>query len=366
MMATLGMALFPAQVKPLLRRRLRAWFRYNQRDLPWRNTRDPYAVWLSEVMLQQTQVVTVIPYFKRFLRKWPSITALARAKEADVLRAWEGLGYYRRARQLHAAAKVIVEQHQGNFPTDPGAVRKLPGIGRYTAGAILSIAFDQRQPILEANTQRLFARLLPLKEDLASAKSQETLWQAAEELLPQRGVGEFNQALMELGALICKPREPDCEHCPALGFCPTQIQGDWEIVPRAKSRPKTIQLRAAVVAVRHRGRLLMRQYVEGDRWQGLWDFLRFPSPISPKPAQLTMIHHALKDHFGVTVRALSALETVRHSVTKYRIALDCYQADWRAGKIPTGGELKWIDASELAALPLHITARRFATRLLQS
>ncbi len=187
-------------------RRLRAWYDAHARDLPWRRTNDPYAVWLSEIMLQQTQVETVKPYFERFMKALPTIKTLARAEEHEVLRLWEGLGYYRRARQLHRAAQLIVAEHGGRFPRDPMVVRRLPGIGRYTAGAILSIAFDAREPILEANTLRLLSRLLAYAGDPRSGEGQRLLWAAAETFLPRRQVGRFNQALMELGSAICTPR----------------------------------------------------------------------------------------------------------------------------------------------------------------
>lgn len=186
------------------RRKLRAWYDRHARELPWRGTRDPYAVWLSEIMLQQTQVETVKPYFQRFLAALPTIRALAEAEERQVLRLWEGLGYYRRARQLHQAARQIVAVHDGRFPCDPQAVQRLPGIGRYTAGAILSIAFDQRQPILEANTVRVFSRLLAYDGQTTSSAGQKLLWAAAEAVLPAREVGRFNQALMELGSEVCR------------------------------------------------------------------------------------------------------------------------------------------------------------------
>ena len=207
------------------RRRLLAWFDQNARVLPWRRSRDPYAVWLSEIMLQQTQVATVIGYFDRFLARFPTIEALARADEHEVLRLWEGLGYYRRARQLHRAARIIVAEHGGRFPRDPSIVRRLPGIGRYTAGAILSIAFDAREPILEANTLRLLSRLLCYDGDPRSPDGQRLLWAMAEALLPRRGSGRLNQALMELGSEVCTARSPRCEQCPVAPAVPREPAG---------------------------------------------------------------------------------------------------------------------------------------------
>src|SRR5687768_8168178 len=189
--------------RTLLTRKLLAWFDRSARDLPWRRTSDLYAIWISEVMLQQTQVATVIAYFERFLHRFPDVGSLAAADEQQVLRLWEGLGYYRRARQLHAAARKIVAEHGGQFPRSYEAVRGLPGIGRYTAGAILSIGLDQRLPILEANTIRVLSRLIALRDDPRTTRSQAPLWQVAEEILPAADCGAFNQALMELGSEIC-------------------------------------------------------------------------------------------------------------------------------------------------------------------
>src|SRR5687768_10854498 len=196
--------------RTLLTRKLLAWFDRSARDLPWRRTSDLYAIWISEVMLQQTQVATVIAYFERFLHRFPDVGSLAAADEQQVLRLWEGLGYYRRARQLHAAAKVIVAEHSGRFPLAYDAVRSLPGIGRYTAGAILSIGAGARLPILEANTIRVLSRLTAFRGDPASSAGQKHLWQIAELTLPAKRVGTFNQSLMELGSEICTPKAPTC------------------------------------------------------------------------------------------------------------------------------------------------------------
>ena len=198
------------------RRRLRAWYAAHARDLPWRKSRDPYAVWVSEIMLQQTKVCSVKPYFERFLAAFPDVETLAGADERDVLRLWEGLGYYRRARQMHQAAKIMLREHGGSVPRDPQALRRLPGIGRYTAGAVLSIAFDARQPILEANTTRLWSRLLAFRGDPTAAAGGRLLWAMAAAVLPQQAVGAFNQALMELGSEVClsRPKIPRCDRCP--------------------------------------------------------------------------------------------------------------------------------------------------------
>ena len=235
-----------------------AWYAKHARDLPWRRVGgDPYAVWLSEIMLQQTQVATVRPYFARFLAALPSVEALAAADEHEVLRLWEGLGYYRRARQLHQAARLICSRHGGVFPRRLEALRRLPGIGRYTAGAILSIAFDQPQPILEANTSRLFSRLLAWPGEPASAAGQKLGWAMAEALLPRRGAGRFNQALMELGSEVCQPRAPRCEVCPVASLCRACAEGLQSQIPPPKRKPAPQTVREAAVVVRRRGRVLL-------------------------------------------------------------------------------------------------------------
>ena len=238
-----------------IQQRLLAWYRTNARQLPWRETRDPYAIWISEIMLQQTQVATVERYYSKFLAAFPTVRALAAAREQKVLRLWEGLGYYRRARQLHAAAKIIVAEDDGRFPNDLETLRRLPGIGRYTAGAILSIAFDIPAPILEANTIRLLCRLLALRADPTSNAAQKLLWQTAEELLPASEVGHFNQALMELGSLICSPRDPRCDQCPLNSLCPTYASDLQDRIPAIRRPPETENLHEAAVLIHHRGRV---------------------------------------------------------------------------------------------------------------
>ncbi|MEX2115046.1 MAG: A/G-specific adenine glycosylase, partial [Pirellulales bacterium] len=249
-----------------LRRRLLAWYRRHRRDLPWRRTSDPYAIWVSEIMLQQTQVATVVPYFHRFLAAFPSIGALAESEESEVLRLWEGLGYYRRARQMHRAARLLVAEHQAAFPRDLAIVRGLPGIGRYTAGAIVSIAFDLPAPILEANTVRLLSRLIGYRGDTSSVAGQKVLWKTAESLLPKRGSGELNQALMELGSLICAPRAPDCHRCPLNSLCTAQRRGEQERIPRLRAKPRIESVREAAIVLWRGDRVLLRRRATGERW----------------------------------------------------------------------------------------------------
>jgi A/G-specific adenine glycosylase len=347
------------------RRRLVAWFERNARDLPWRRNRDPYSVWVSEIMLQQTQVETVKGYFDRFLKKFPTIEAIAKADEHDVLRLWEGLGYYRRARQLHRAAKLIADQHGGVFPRDPETVRRLPGIGRYTAGAILSIAFDARQPILEANTVRLFCRLLGYHGDPLSTEGQRTLWTMAEAVLPRSETGRLNQALMELGSLVCEPRSPHCDVCPAAPLCQANLQGRQSEIPRPKSKKVTEAVREAAVVVKKRGCLLLLRWPEGRRWAGLWDFPRFPIHAEQSAAMGRELAENMKSLTGVKIAPGRCIHKLTHGVTRFRITLECYEAEYLSrGKVAEALEIRWLLPEELEDYPLSSTGRRLAKMVL--
>src|SRR5436309_9991295 len=251
--------------KAEFRRALTNWHRRHGRDLPWRGTRDPYAILVSEFMLQQTQVATVIPYYQKWLRTFPNFASLARASENEVLRAWQGLGYYARARNLHATAKTIMDRHGGNFPRGIDQMRQLSGIGKYTAHAVASFAFDQSVPIVEANTARVLTRFFNFRESIDSMAGRKTLWQHAASRLPKSGAAMFNSALLDLGALVCVARKPKCDVCPVIAFCcaknPTEI-------PVRKSRPETKQLIERHAPTVRRGRMLTDQ--SRHRWRGMW------------------------------------------------------------------------------------------------
>jgi A/G-specific adenine glycosylase len=247
------------------RRALLGWYRRHGRDLPWRRTRDPYAILVSEVMLQQTQVATVIPYYYEWLRRFPNVAALARASENEVLHAWQGLGYYNRARHLHAAAKVVQDRHGGIFPGDFDAIRELPGVGRYTANAIATFAFDRSVPIIEANTGRLVSRLFNITAAIDSSVGREKLWHHPTHLVPERGAARFNSALLDLGALVCLPRKPKCGVCPVKNFCRAT---NPELLPRKKARLPVKQLTETHAFAVRQGRILLEQ--SRSRWRGMW------------------------------------------------------------------------------------------------
>jgi A/G-specific adenine glycosylase len=353
---------FTAAQKQQLRRRLLAWYADHARDLPWRKSRDPYRVWVSEIMLQQTQVATVRDYFKRFIAAFPTVDELAAADEQQVLWLWEGLGYYRRARQLHAAAKQIVAEHASQFPKSVDELQSLPGIGRYTAGAITSIAFGLRAPILEANTIRLLSRLIAYRDDPLKAAGQRLLWQIATDILPSADVAQFNQALMELGSLICTPAEPKCDSCPLTAVCRASAAGQQHAIPRAKTKQQFTDLHEVAVVIQKSDCVLMRQCAAGERWAGLWDFPRFAiESEGPLFAEKEIIAK-VREQTGVICRLGPLLKTIKHGVTRYRITLDCYRATYVSGRpqaIRTT-EVRWVAPSELAELPLSSTGRKLA------
>jgi A/G-specific adenine glycosylase len=247
------------------RRALASWHRRNGRHLPWRKTRDPYAILVSEFMLQQTQVATVIPYYEAWLRTFPNFASLARASENDVLRVWQGLGYYARARNLHATARAVLQNHRGHFPRSIDRMRRLPGIGEYTAHAVASFAFNQSVPIVEANTARVLARVFNSRKSIDSAAGRKTLWQRAANLCPMSGSRAFNSGLLDLGALICVPRNPKCDLCPVKAFCQAQ---NPVTLPVRKSRPQTKKLVEAYGLIVRRGRILLER--SRHRWRGMW------------------------------------------------------------------------------------------------
>ena len=344
---------FSSPQKQSLRRRLLAWYAKHARDLPWRQSRDPYRVWVSEIMLQQTQVATVRDYFTRFTKAFPNVQALAAADETDVLRLWEGLGYYRRARQLHAAAKQVVAQLDGTFPQEPIELQKLPGIGRYTAGAIASIAFDKRAAILEANTIRLLSRLIAYRGEPASAAGQRILWQVAEEILPQKRCRQIQPGPHGVGlARLHAQRNQSATNAHWQRLCAANAAGLQHEIPVAKARPVFTELREAAVVVRKNGSVLVRRCGESERWAGLWDFPRFELEASGPLFAQREIAAKVEAQTGIHCEPGALLKTMKHGVTRYRITLDCYEAAFVSGRVSQKGAVKWLSlmaASHIAA-----------------
>lgn len=306
--------------KHRLRRLLLEWFDHYKRDLPWRQDRDPYRVWLSEIMLQQTRVAAAVDHYKRFLQRFPTIETLAAAREASVLAAWSGLGYYRRARMLHAAAKEIVREHAGKFPVSAEELRALPGIGRYTSAAIASIAFGKPAAVVDGNVGRVLRRLLG--EDLAV----EPLWQAAEDMLSQQRPGDFNQAMMELGATVCLPRQPKCLICPVRDLCATRGEG---IRPGKGSRQRKREIHYGLDC-RDSSVLLIQRPKTATLMPGMWEL---PEITGANGTQTSF--------------------TLRHSITTTDYVVQVIQ-----GPVPAPVEGHWVSRSRLTTLPLTGLARK--------
>lgn len=342
------------------RTRILNWFGRHKRDLPWRRNRDPYAIWVSEIMLQQTQVATVIDYFTRFMVHFPTLSTLAAADEQSVLKFWEGLGYYRRARQMHKAAKMIVGDFGQQFPTNLDDVLQLPGIGRYTAGAIASIAFDQPTPILEGNTIRLFARLLGLAEDIRLPATQKVLWGFSTRIVAGRRPGDFNQALMDVGSQICRIKQPDCLSCPVAHFCRAFATGRQNELPNSTPKHEYESIREAAIVVLRRQTALLRICQNGERWAGLWDFPRYSMPAKNPFAEL---RKKFERDYGLELGLQETGISFRHAVTKYRIALSCFVGQVHGGRLRRSEKFRWVPIQELDDLPLSTTGRKIANRI---
>jgi len=372
-------------------RRLLDWFALNARDLPWRRTRDPYAVWVSEVMLQQTQVKTVLPYWTRWMRELPTIAALARARPEKIHKLWEGLGYYTRVRNMQRAAQVIVNQHGGRFPEQFEDVLALPGIGRYTAGAICSIAFNQPTPILDGNVMRVLCRLFATRGNPRDRAINAQLWDLAGSMvvlaqhsaMPDGPTGRrlisddkpvpssdgpselpgtcslFNQALMELGALVCTPVKPNCNACPLQPYCQAHHENLVEELPTPIKRPPLTPRRFAAFLLIHRGRILVRQRPENVVNAHLWEFpnLEIHGKIKDPPT-------AARQLLSVVPQNLELFQVVKHTITRYKMTLEVYrvQLSPRHPCKPSPGA-RWLRITELSTLPFTAAHRKVATLL---
>jgi len=332
---------------------LLAWFAHGARDLPWRRTRDPYAIWVSEIMLQQTQVKTVIPYWERWMHALPEIHDLADATPETIHKLWEGLGYYTRVRNLQKAARQIIANHAGQFPRDHEAILELPGVGRYTAGAISSIAFNEPTPILDGNVIRVLTRLFGIATNPREKSTNEKLWRLAEQLVLQAhatnsesACSHLNQSLMELGAIICTPRQPNCPQCPVQRHCIANRTGRVDQLPNLGARTPATARRFAAFVIERRGRFLVRQRPAGVVNAHLWEFPNIElngAPVSPAAAA--------KELFGFTPRDVKSLCTIKHSITRYRITVEAFQIAL-SGKSSVKSESthRWLALSELHKL----------------
>jgi A/G-specific adenine glycosylase len=340
--------------------KLLAWYHANKRTLPWRGHPSAYAVWVSEIMLQQTRVETVIPYFEKWMQMFPDIQALAKASEHDVLNAWEGLGYYSRARNLHRAAKIVVDQYRGEIPRDFDDLRRLPGIGRYTLGAIASIAFGMDVPALDGNIKRVYSRIFDIEEPVDSSTGEKILWEIAEQNLPKGHAGDYNQALMDLGATICVPRNPRCLICPMMKLCKARQNGTQDQRPVMKPKKEVPHYVQAAGVVIERGRVLLAQRLSQGLLGGMWEFPN--GRVEGDPA--TELPWALKTAYNLKLRVKrgsskpQALGIVQHGYSHFRVTVHAFPCELTAR--PDGTNLKWVSLKNLEDYPMGRIDRQIA------
>ncbi|HIF94746.1 MAG TPA: A/G-specific adenine glycosylase [Myxococcales bacterium] len=347
-----------------IRRPLLRWYDANRRDLPWRRSSDPYAIWISEAMLQQTRVETVIPYWHRFLASYPTVESLARADLDDVYVLWTGLGYYSRARNLKYAAETVVANHQGRLPDSAEKLRELKGIGRYTAGAIASIAFGLEEPLVDGNVIRVFARVLGIRTDTTSKDVISRLWDIAGLLVRGTRPGDLNQALMELGAILCSPRKPDCGACPIQKHCDAYVQGDAESLPIKKRKPKPKPMRAVAAWIERDGKILVVRRPEKGLMAGLWEFPG--GEIGLKEEGKDRCAEILQEVVGLGVRDPISAGHIEHIFTHRRLDLEVFRCRARpAQRVARSGytDHRWIAPNTFLELA-HAGSTRKAMRLL--
>jgi len=329
-------------------KKLASWFNKNQRTLPWRSDRHPYTVWVSEIMLQQTRVDQVEPYYRRFMDWFPDTRALARAPLEKVLKAWEGLGYYSRARHLHRSAQKIVNEHGGIFPDRYAELVRLPGIGRSTAGAILSLAFDQPYPVLDGNIKRVLIRFYRIRRSVGEAATVKALWRKAEGVLPPRKPGRFNEALMELGALVCRPRNPACGHCPLREACLAFLRGDSEKLPVKTPHKKIPHYQVTAAVIRKGKKILITRRPEKGLLGGLWEFPG--GKQKPGESLEECLRREIEEELGIEISVGEQLIQVKHAYSHFKITLHPFFCRHLKGRIQKIGimDYRWVTSSELS------------------
>ncbi len=344
---------------------LLAWYVGNARELPWRSTHSPYRTWVSEIMLQQTQVETVIPYFHRWMARFPDIASLAAADQQEVLSFWEGLGYYSRARNLHRSAKVIMEELDGKLPRTVIELRKLPGIGPYTAAAIASIAFDVDVAAVDGNIRRVLSRVFDVREPARSTEGERLLWSLAEEHLPAGQAGAYNQALMDLGAGICMPKTPDCGNCPIENYCQARALGVQEERPVKLPRKKKPHLTVTAAVIWRDGKVLLAQRPKNGLLGGLWEFPGGTLEESDEDLR-DCLRREIKEKLGVEVQVGEPLGEYKHAYTHFKISLYAFYSQIIGNGQPKNLEseaLAWVSISELGSYPMGKVDRQIARKL---
>ena len=335
------------------------WFKKNKRDLPWRKTKDPYAIWVSEIMLQQTQVTTVIPYYENFLQSFPTLRHLAKANLSKVLKVWEGLGYYSRARNLHRASQIVSNHFHGKIPDTLEDLLSLPGIGRSTAGAILSFAFHKEAPILDGNAKRVFSRLFAVSGNPGERKTEGLLWKISESLIPKGFSNPFNQALMDLGSMLCTAKEPQCPHCPLHRFCKGSASGEPEKLPTKKIKKKIPHIEAIASVIQKDGKVLLNQRPPAGLLGGLWEFPNWRIEGKGRLRLRLRLRNTIKKEMGLNVKVNELIGVLHQTFSHFKLTLHVYYCV-AMGKNRKG---RWVAVGNLHLLPMSRIHRRIANAL---
>ena len=330
------------------------WFEKNGRDLPWRKTRDPYAIWVSEIMLQQTQVATVIPYYQEFLRSFPTVRHLSKADLSEVLKVWEGLGYYSRARNLHQASQMVVHHFGGKIPDNLKDLLSLPGIGRSTAGAILSFAYNKEAPILDGNIKRVLSRLFAIPG--SKAKTEKILWGISESLIPKGHSNPFNQALMDLGSMLCIPKDPQCPRCPLRYLCKAKASGTPERYPSKVAKKKIPHITAISAVIQKDGRVLLNKRPPNGLLGGLWEFPNWK--IEEKRRLRLRLRNHIKKEMGMNVEVKESIGVFHQTFSHFKLTLHIYQCQSSNSNKKRKG--KWIPIKNLDQLAMPKIHRKIA------
>ena len=346
--------------------RLLAWYAANRRSLPWRDHPDPYAVWVSEIMLQQTRVDTVLPYFERWMARFPDVWTLAEAPQHEVLNLWEGLGYYSRARNLHSAARIVADQYAGSLPSEVTELRKLPGIGPYTAGAIASLAFNMDEALVDGNVRRVLSRVFNVAAPSDRPEGQRILWDLAAAHLPSGRARDYNQALMELGALVCAPREPGCSECPVGPVCEANRLGVQAERPVLKPKVKTPHLTVTAAVIRQDGRILIAQRPQDGLLGGMWEFPG--GKLEPGENLAGCLVREISEELGVSIAVGKPFGVYRHAYTHFKVTLHAFDCRLDpAGQQPEGigvAAFRWVTPNEMEGFPMGKIDRQIASELL--
>ena len=343
----------------LFQKTILKWYDQYQRKLPWRNIDNPYATFVSEMMLQQTQVKTVIPYFDRFLKELPDWKSLAKAKEEKVLKLWEGLGYYRRARNLQAAAKKIIQDHAGKLPDSLEDILELPGVGPYSAGAILSIAYQKPMALVDGNVIRVFSRIFLLRGNLKSGEGHQQVWDLARSLVPANRPGDFNQALMELGATLCFSDNPQCLLCPMLNQCEASQRGLQNELPEMPKKTETVEIPMAALLMEKNGQFLVKKRTQEEKWlKGLWEF------PSSEGKTFEEARNKLEQEIKAKAETKEVRE-IRHQITHHKIRLKLFMASPRKESGPSSN-FRWVSGGELLKLPFSSAQNKLRKWVLET